>query len=312
MLFALSTAFFVAMASVAALIGFWVWNRDVAAAVAVPTRPLAAAPGALPPEPQVPEDLPGWTHKLCALGSHWRLSQEEGRQLRGQLVSAGFRDDWIAVAFQGLRLLTSATLPVLTAVLLYNVHPDIMALGPVILLAAYIGFRLPGMALGRRIQGRQNAVRRGLPDLLDLLVISIESGLALDSAIATTAEDLAVVHPVLTDELTVFQYELRAGTSRAEALRNLGSRVREPEMRKLTSLLIQADRFGTSISKVLRTQARYLRKRRRQSAEEMAHKVGVKLVFPIFFLIMPSLFLVTVGPAVLQLLGNLGRIVDGM
>ncbi len=232
--------------------------------------------------------------------------------LRRLLVSAGFRDDWAVVAVQGLRVLTTVTLPILTAVILYSLNPDIMSIGPVVLCAGYIGFRLPEMVLHRLTQNRRSAVRRGLPDLLDLLVISIESGLSLDSAIATTAEDLAVVHPVLTDELSVFQYDMRAGTSRAEALRNLGKRTHEAELRKLTSLLIQADRFGTSISKVLRTQARYLRLRRRQSAEEMVHKVGVKLVFPIFFLIMPSMFLVTAGPAMIQLFGSIGKLVNGM
>jgi tight adherence protein C len=116
---------------------------------------------------------------------------------------------------------------------------------------------------------------------------------------------------VLADELGVFQLEMQAGTSRTEALRNLGERSREPEMRKLASLLIQADRFGTSVARVLRTQARYMRIRRRQTAEEQAHKVGVKLIFPIFFLIMPSVFLVTAGPAVLYLLSNLGSLVGG-
>ena len=168
------------------------------------------------------------------------------------------------------------------------------------------------MLLHRRSRARRQAVQRGLPDLLDLLVISVESGLSLDSAITTTAEDLAVVHPILTDELMVFRHEVRAGTSRAEALRNLGKRTSEPEMRKLTSLLIQADRFGASISKVMRTQARYVRTRRRQSAEDLAHKVGIKLVFPIFFLIMPSMFLVTAGPAVIQLVQNFGRLASGM
>ena len=309
MLFALSTAFFLAMASVAALIGYWVWSRSAPAAA-----PAAARPGTVGPiaPAHVPVELPGWTHRLYKLGLRWQRSEAEGRVLRRLLVSAGFRDDWAVVAVQGLRVLTTVTLPILTAVILYSLNPDIMSIGPVVLCAGYIGFRLPEMVLHRLTQNRRSAVRRGLPDLLDLLVISIESGLSLDSAIATTAEDLAVVHPVLTDELSVFQYDMRAGTSHAEALRNLGKRTHEAELRKLTSLLIQADRFGTSISKVLRTQARYLRLRRRQSAEEMAHKVGVKLVFPIFFLIMPSMFLVTAGPAMIQLFGSIGKLVNGM
>ena len=122
-----------------------------------------------------------------------------------------------------------------------------------------------------------------------------------------TAQDLRPAHPVFHDEISVFQGEVQAGATRAEALRNLAHRTGEAEMRRLTSLLIQTDRFGTSISKVLRSQARYMRIRRRQRAEELAHKVGVKLVFPIFFFIMPSMFLVTAGPAVLMLMGGIGR-----
>jgi tight adherence protein C len=178
-----------------------------------------------------------------------------------------------------------------------------------VLCSGYLGYRLPDTVLRRKVEKRKLKLNRGLPDLLDLLVIQVESGLSLEQALADTARDLRTAHPVLAEELGVFQLELQAGTSRTEALRNLGERPREPETRKLASLLIQADRFGTSISRVLRTQARYMRIRRRQTAEEQAHKVGVKLIFPIFFLIMPSMFLVTAGPAVLYLLSNLGSLV---
>jgi tight adherence protein C len=144
---------------------------------------------------------------------------------------------------------------------------------------------------------------------LDLLVVSVESGLSLDQAVADTARDLRRAHRELSEELATFSREVQAGASRTDALRNLGVRTGDAEMRKLTSILIQADRFGSSVSKVLRNQARYMRIKRRQRAEESAHKVGVKLIFPIFFLIMPSVFLVTAGPAIIMLLENFRKMV---
>jgi tight adherence protein C len=246
---------------------------------------------------------------MSDLGAMWRVSGKETLRLKRDLAVAGFRHELAVTTFLGLKASAAVVIPIIAAGVMYSINPDALGIMPAVLCSAYMGYRLPDNVLRRKMESRKLKLNRGLPDLLDLLVIQVESGLSLEQALADTARDLRLAHPVVAEELGVFQLELQAGTSRTEALRNLGERPREPETRKLASLLIQADRFGTSISRVLRTQARYMRIRRRQRAEEQAHKVGVKLIFPIFFLIMPSMFLVTAGPAVLYLLSNLSSLV---
>ena len=294
----LTIVFFLMMLSVAAGATYWVWSREL---VATPADQTAATPTNAGSARSWPLELPVWLRWLANLGLRVPSGAEERQRLRQDLASAGIRDDWGICAFLGSRLVAALTLPLLTGAIVYSINPNVSAALTPALLGAYLGYRLPQQCLNGLIRRRMHKIQLGLPDLLDLLVVSVDSGLSLDHALADTARDLASVHPAISEELAVFQVEVRAGTSRADALRNLGRRVREPEMRKLTSLLIQADRFGTSIAKVLRTQARYMRVRRRQRAEELAHKVGVKLIFPIFFLIMPSIFVITAGPALMQL-----------
>jgi tight adherence protein C len=301
MIAALSISFFLAVMALFVGAGYWIAMRAPAPLAVMPEGSTAGVEsGAM-----LPDDAPEWIEALYRLGAALAPRQKGGPLARARLVAAGFREDWVPVVLRGAQLALTVGLPALTVLVMLYLGQDLFAIFMWILLTGYIGMRLPDWFVERRTKSRAEKVKLGLPDVLDLLVISIESGLSLDSAILSTAEDLELVHPVLTDELKFFQYEVRAGTGRAAALRNLGKRTGDPDMRKLTSLLIQADRFGTSVSKVLRTQARYMRLRRRQSAEEKAHKVGVKLVFPIFFLIMPSMFLVTAGPALLQLFSGI-------
>jgi tight adherence protein C len=136
-----------------------------------------------------------------------------------------------------------------------------------------------------------------LPSALDLLLLGVEAGQGLDAAILDTSRGLRIAHPDLASEFTQLHLEMRANTSREEALRNFGERTRDMEMRKFVALLLDTDRFGTSLGPALRTHARYLRTRFRQKAQERARKVAVKLIFPVFFLIFPSVVLVTLGPA---------------
>ena len=304
MLIAVSIGFFLVMLSIVAVAGYYV----IRGAAGAGADGAATAEWAFE-DTASPDTLPEWLRVMSELGSMIKPSEPEMLKTRRDLAAAGYRHELAVTTFLGLKATAVVVTPIVCAVLLYWINPDVMAILPAVLASGYMGFRLPDNLLRRRIEQRKLKLSRGLPDLLDLLVIQVESGLSLEQALADTARDLRMAHPVLAEELGVFQLELQAGTSRTEALRNLGDRPREPEMRKLASLLIQADRFGTSISRVLRTQARYMRIRRRQKAEEMAHKVGVKLIFPIFFLIMPSMFLVTAGPAVLFLLSNLGSLV---
>jgi tight adherence protein C len=150
-------------------------------------------------------------------------------------------------------------------------------------------------------QQRQEIIRLALPDALDLLVVSVEAGLGLDQAIQHVARELQVSHPQLSEELSLITLEMRAGKRRADALRNFAERTGESEVRKLVAILVQNDRFGTSMGESLRTHSDFLRTRRRQEAEERAGKVGVKLVFPIFFFILPSMLIVSAGPGLLQI-----------
>ena len=302
MLLGLSIAIFVLVLAAVSAAGYRFYIRG-----AEPAPAPAAAGANLSPEWD-DEDAPEWAAAIQNIAGAASLRAKAEPELRAKLASAGIRARWAPSVFQSVKAIAAIGFPLVVFALLAWLSESLSSAIPGALFAVYIGFKLPERWLRRRIRSRRQAINRGLPDFLDLLVIAIESGLSLDQALADTARDLRKVHPALSDELGVFRSELVAGASRADALSSLGRRTGEPELRKLTSLLIQADRFGSSVSKMLRTQARYMRIRRRQAAEEKAHKVGVKLLFPIFFLIMPSVFLVTAGPAVIMLMTNFSKI----
>jgi tight adherence protein C len=164
----------------------------------------------------------------------------------------------------------------------------------------FMGFFIPGYVLDKKIQNRQDTIRLSLPDALDMMVVSVEAGLGLDQAIQHVGRELQMTHKDLSEELSLVNLEMRAGKRRSEALRNLAERTGEPELQKLVAVLVQTDRFGTSIGDSLRAHSDFLRIKRRQEAEERAGKVGVKLVFPIFFFILPSMLVVAAGPGLLQ------------
>jgi tight adherence protein C len=155
-------------------------------------------------------------------------------------------------------------------------------------------------------------LRLSLADALDLLVVAIEAGLGLDQAMQYVAKELQWSHPALSEELSLVQLEMRAGKRRADALRNLADRTGESEIKKLVAILIQNDRFGTSMGESLRNHSDFLRTRRRQDAEERAGKVGVKLVFPIFFFVLPSMLVVAAGPGILQIFTKLFPMMKNM
>jgi tight adherence protein C len=161
------------------------------------------------------------------------------------------------------------------------------------------GYMVPDRVLSRLARRRSVLLRRGLPAALDLMVLAVEAGQALDASILDTSRGLRISHPDLAAEFTQLHLELKANTSREDALRNFARRTRDTEIQKFAALLIDTDRFGASLAPALRTHARYLRTRFRQMAQEKARKVAVKLIFPVFFLIFPSVILVTLGPAVI-------------
>jgi len=167
------------------------------------------------------------------------------------------------------------------------------------------GYLLPDRVLDRMIRHRVQRLRRGLPAALDLMVLAIEAGQGLDSAILDASRGLRSTHPDLAAEFAQLQLELKANTTRSEALKNFSVRSHDLEIRKFANLLIDTDRFGTSLGPALRTHARYLRIRFRQISQEKARKVGAKLIFPVFFLIFPSVILVTLGPAVILIFNQM-------
>ena len=200
--------------------------------------------------------------------------------------------------FYGFKVLTPLFLVgVATLTRAYEYGPFFVYASPL-----RVGFLLPDFVLGNLISNRQLKIRLGLPDALDLMVICIEAGMGLDQTIQRVADELSVSHPEISEELRAVNLEQRAGRPRAEAWKNLAERTDVDAVRAMVATLVQADQYGTSVSKALRVHAETLRTRRRQQVEEQAAKTAVKLVFPLVFFIFPSLFVVTLGPAMIKMM----------
>jgi tight adherence protein C len=222
--------------------------------------------------------------------------------MQRRLIRAGIRSPGALKLLRGTRVLLALALPLVAAAVVVrtqtSVDKKVLAVGA----ALMVGFTGPTMFVRMRAKRRQKQIRRGLPNSLDLMVVCVESGLGLDQAIMQTAKELEQAHPEICEELALVNLELKAGKRRVEALRNLADRTAVDELKKLVAVLIQADRFGTGIAQSLRGHSDYMRVQARQTAEEKAAKLGVKLIFPIFFCILPSLFVVTVGPMVVKIM----------
>jgi tight adherence protein C len=167
---------------------------------------------------------------------------------------------------------------------------------------AVVGYLSPGLYLDRQVAKRRQQIRNGLPDVLDLLIVCLEAGSSLDQAVVKASDELALPYPALAEELRVLITETRAGKPRMEAFRNLAQRTKVDDVRALVAMLVQTDRFGTSVSQALRALAHSMRTKRRQAAEEAAAKVGVKLVFPLVLCLFPAFFIVVLGPAMIRLM----------
>jgi tight adherence protein C len=232
---------------------------------------------------------------LKKLGDAVPRSPSEMGKLQRRLVAAGYRRNETIAVFLGIRIGC--------ALLLFAVFGTPIVFRPNLLTAlgaCGAGYVLPGALLGRLAKRRQHRIQLGLPDALDLLVVSVEAGLGLDQAIQRVGDELAFAHPDLADELSLINLELRAGKPRSEALRNLGERTGVDDVVSLVTMLIQTDKFGTSVAQSLRVHSDTLRTKRRQRAEEAAAKTGVKMVFPLVFCIFPAIWIVTLGPAIIR------------
>ena len=230
-------------------------------------------------------------------------STAEMSVVRQRLVRAGYRSDAAVKLFYGAKVLV----PLILCFLAFAT--GIGSYGPffVYLVAIGLGFLVPDFWLGNRISARQARIRRGLPDVLDLLVICIEAGLSLDQSVVRTTEELSLAQPAVCDELDIVVLEQRAGLPRADAWKHFAERTDVESVRNLVSVLVQSEKFGTSIAKTLRVHSDTLRTQRRQKVEEQAAKTTVKLVFPLVFFIFPSLFLVTLGPAAITVMESFNK-----
>jgi len=220
-------------------------------------------------------------------------SEAEVSVVQQRLTRAGYRKDTALKFFYGAKVLVPLALVLLAWA------TGVAAQNPffVLIACAGIGFLIPDFWLGKLITDRQTQIRRGLPDVLDMLVICIEAGLSLDQATARTSEEMHHSQPALSDELGVVALEQRAGSPRADAWKHMADRTGVESVRNLVSMLVQSEQFGTSIAKTLRVHSDTARTKRVQEIEEKAAKLSIKLLFPLVLFIFPALFVVVLGPA---------------
>lgn len=234
-------------------------------------------------------------------------SATEAKKLQKQLMHAGYRSAEAPLIYRALHLGSMAGLPLLVAgVCAFTARP-LQSAVIYIIIAFVAGFFLPRYFLGRMIKKRQRLVRWGLADALDLMVVSVEAGLGLNAAMVKVSSELRDVHPPVAVEFELANLEIRVGRERDEALRNLAERTGVDDLHSLVAMLIQTDKFGTSIAKGLRVFSDSLRTKRRQRAEQEAQKAAVKLLFPLACFLFPTLFIAILGPAALNLIDTLGK-----
>ncbi|MBL8293893.1 MAG: type II secretion system F family protein [Bryobacterales bacterium] len=295
----LFTAFlFVAIVLIGATVGLRLWVR--------PQEALDRVTGVLPAQDEAPTHPSLVFHDLVKkLGNVLPVNPRDAGVIQRRMIRAGIRNENAMKYFYGSKVLLATVLPLLMALAVAKSGADPTNKLMAVLAAAAMGFFGPNEYINVRARRRQKEIRKGLPNALDLLVVCVESGLGLDQAMVQVAKDLEQAHPDVSEEFALVNFELKAGKRRLDSLRNLAERTNVDDLKKLVAVLIQADRFGTGIAQSLRAHADFMRIQARQIAEEKAAKLGVKLVFPIFFCILPSLFVVTVGPMVVKIIHDL-------
>ena len=246
------------------------------------------------------------------LGALVPASPKDVTVMQRRLIRAGYRGPNALKILYGMKAILGVGLPLIASFLILGSSTDQSNKIMVILGAAGAGFFGPNEYVRQAAKRRQKKIQKGLANSLDLMVVCVESGLGLDQAILQVAKELEHAHPEISHEFAIVNLELKAGKRRPEALRNLADRTGVEDLKKLVAVLIQADRFGTGVAQSLRAHSEYMRVQARQVAEEKAAKLGVKLVFPIFFCILPSLFVVTVGPVVMKIVRELLPMMNNM
>jgi tight adherence protein C len=232
-------------------------------------------------------------------------SAADAQKLQKQLMMAGFRSPNAVAVYRVVQLTSMLALPALVLlVFTFLTRPLNSALIP-LLLSLFIGFILPRFVLNRLIASRKLRITWGLADALDLMVITMEAGLGLNAAMLKVCEELKDVHPDISKEFELANLEIRVGRERSEALRNLAERTGVEDLNSLVGMLIQADRFGTSIARAVRVYSDSLRTKRRQRAEQAAQKAAFKLLLPLGALLFPTMFIIILGPALLNIVDML-------
>src|SRR5579862_5126784 len=296
--FLLTVLIFVVLAMGLAAVGMKVYVR--------PKEAMERVAGGLQPGEQMPSHPSLAMHDLIKkLGNIIPQSPKDVTVMQRRLIRAGLRQPTALKMLYGFKVAMGVALPVLTTVSVVGSSWDSGNKFATILAAGAVGFFGPNEYVRRMANKRQKEISKGLANALDLLVVCVESGLGLDQAILQVSKELEHAHPEISEEFGLVNLELKAGKRRVEALRNLAERTGVDDLKKLVAVLIQADRFGTGVSQSLRAHADFMRIQARQVAEEKAAKLGVKLIFPIFFCILPSLFVITVGPVIMKIMREL-------
>lgn len=306
MIFLFSFLVFLALTGLFALLGVNIWVRPKAAI----DRVTASAVD-LQSHPEAHPSL-AFRELLKKLGSLVPASPKDTNIMQKRLIRAGYRNPNAIKVLYGAKFILGIAVPLMALVVVAGSTAEYSTKIMIVTASVAIGFFAPNEYIRVVASKRQKEIRRGLPNALDLMVVSVESGLGLDQAMVQVAKELQHAHPEITEEFALMTLELKAGKRRIEALRNLADRTNVEDLKKLVAVLIQADRFGTSVATSLRGHAEFMRVQARQVAEEKAAKLGVKLVFPIFFCILPSLFVVTVGPMAVKVVRELIPMVNSI
>ncbi|ANH74861.1 type II secretion system (T2SS), F family protein [Ralstonia insidiosa] len=270
------------------------------------------APSFLPQ--QAPSD---WVHRIGQLAkplARASLPKEgwEDSTLRARFVHAGWRSPDAIPIYFGIKTALAAGIPLALSVLLFDrfdaSHQT--AYLATLLGGALFGFYLPNVVLALKIKRRKRDIFEAFPDSLDLIMVCVEAGLGLDAAVLRVVEDMRSARPAMAEEYELLTLELRAGLAREKALRNFAARTGVDDVEMLVAMLIQADRFGTSVAESLRVHSDMLRTKRQMLAEERAAKIGTKVLFPLIFCLFPALYVVLLGPAGIQIVAGLRSVIN--
>ena len=299
----LTAAVFVLVATVTTVLSLWVWSQRSKALSRLSTRTGVVSD-------YLPSPSLVWQQLVDRVGSLVPSSPRGQPLLKRRLLRAGFRNPNAARTFQGARVVSTVLLGLASFLVAAHFYTDNVFL--LVVAGGTAGFLLPMQVLQFRIRRRRHGIELGLPSVLDLMVVCMESGLGLDQTVLQVSHELRGPYPEICEEFAVLNLEMRAGKRRSEALHNLADRAGVEDLRKLVAVLVQTDRFGTSVARTLREHSDYMRAMARQRAEERAAKLAVKLVFPIFFCVLPSLFVVTVGPVLTRLARDLVPMIENL